>query len=139
MRIMVLASLALTGLSSPALAQSETQEKLERAGDALSNPWVQKAAAAQVRRMMDAILDTRLEPFARAIEPLDGGRSLDRFEGETLRDLAERDDPYFDQRIQRGTEEAVGSAGALAKGLAEAMPELERAMRRLEKALPQRR
>lgn len=138
MRSVLLATLLATTATS-ALAAGPAQEKLGRAGDALSNPIVQKAAAAKVRTMVDALLETRLEPFARAIAPLDRGETLDRYHGRTLRDLAEDRDPYFEDRLSDGTEQAVGSAGALAKGLAEALPELEAAMRRLEKSLPRQR
>lgn len=138
MRSVLLATLLVTA-TSPSLARSDTQQKLERAGDALSNPIVQKAAAAKVRTMVDALLETRLEPFARALAPLDHGEAMERFQGRTMRDLAEENDPYFEDRIGEGTEQAVGSAGALAKGLAEALPELEAAMRRLQKSLPRQR
>ncbi len=138
MRIVIVAAIAALAASAPAHARS-AQYDLDRAGDLLSSPIAQEVAAAQMSRMLGAIMDIRVDGIARAMEPLDRGRMSDDLEGgRTLRDLAERDDPYFEDRLRDDTRHAVGSIGALAKAMATALPELERAARRMEDALPRR-
>lgn len=138
MRTVFIVAIAALAASAPAHARS-AQHDLDRAGDALSSPIAQELAAAQMSRMLGAIMDIRIDGIARAMEPLDRGRMSDDLEGgRTLGDLAERDDPYFEDRLRDNTRHAVGSMGALAKAMATALPELERAARRMEDALPRR-
>jgi hypothetical protein len=50
--------------------------------------------------------------------------------------MAERKDPHFEEKIEGGSRAMIGSLGALAGAMAVAMPELERAMEKMEDALP---
>lgn len=138
MRTVFVAAIAALAASAPAHARS-AQHDLDRAGDMLSSPIAQELAAAQMSRMLAALMDIRIDGIAKAMEPLDRGRMSDDLEGgRTLGDLAERDDPYFEDRMRDKTRAAVGTMGALAKAMAVALPELERAARRMEDALPRR-
>ncbi len=132
-----LLALSLISVTTPALAQSETQRDAEKMADVLNNPATQDMAAGAVGAIMDAILDMRIDGIAKAIEPLNKGKTS-ALPGRTMRDLARRDDPDFEEKMQSGTRQAVGSIGALASALAVAMPEFERAMKRMKDAVPQR-
>jgi hypothetical protein len=82
--------------------------------------------APAVDRMTDAFLNLELGPLLDAVEP--GRRHRDR----TLRDLARRDDPYFEQRMRRsiyGTSAAIGQA---ADAMQAAAPALLQAYARFE-------
>ncbi len=133
MRTAVVALAALS-LAAPAFAQSQASRDVQDIADTLNNPINKAIAAGAVAAAVDAVLDTRIDGFARALEPLTGKPA--RRGPATVREMAERDDPYFEQNLQRGTRDAIGSMGAVASALAIAMPELEATMRRLENALP---
>jgi hypothetical protein len=132
-----LLALSLMSVAAPALAQSEAQRDVEKMADVLGDPVTQDMAAGAIGAMMDAILDMRIDGIAKAIEPLNKGKTA-ALPGRTVRDLARRDDPDFEDKMQSGTRQAVGSIGALASALAVAMPEFERAMKRMKDAVPQR-
>jgi energy-converting hydrogenase Eha subunit A len=136
MRSALLAAFMAFGISAtPAIAASDTQAKLDKAADRLSDPIVQGAVAGAVGGMLDSVMDIRIDKIAEALEPLNRGRPID-LPGRTLGEMAEREDPYYRERVQDSARHAVGSMGAMAGALSAALPELERAMRRLEDALP---
>lgn len=130
-------ALAALSLTTPAFAQSQATREMEDVAETLNSPINRALAAGAIGAAVDAVLDVRIDGFTRALEPLTGRAPRDS--ARTVRELAERDDPYFEQNLQRGTREAIGSMGAVASALAIAMPEFEAAMRRLEDALPLRR
>lgn len=130
-----LLALSLTLVAAPALAQSEAQRDAEKMADVLNSPATQEMAAGAIGAMMDSVLDMRIDGIAKALEPLNKGKSI-RLPGRTMRDLAERDDPDFEDKMADGTRQAVGSMGALASALAVALPEFERAMKRMKSAMP---
>lgn len=139
MRSALLAAFMAIGIStSPAVAAQDTQAKLDKIADRLNDPIVQGAVAGALGGMLDSIMDIRIDGIAKALEPLNRGKPI-RVPGRTLGEMAERDDPYYRERIQDNARYAVGSMGAMAGALSAAMPELERAMRRLEDALPHTR
>lgn len=130
-------TLVALSVTTPVFAQSQATRDVEAVADTLNNPINRAIAAGAVAAAVDAVLDTRIDQFARALEPLTGKSA--RSGPVTVREMAERDDPYFEQRLQRGTKDAIGSMGAVASALATAMPELEATVRRLENALPMHR
>lgn len=130
-----LLALPLLLIATPALAQSDVQRDAERMADVLSDPLTQDIAAGTIGNMMGSILDMRIDGIAKALEPLNRGNPV-RLPGRTVRDLAARNDPDFEAKVEDGTRQAVGSMGALASALAVAMPELERAMKRMKDAMP---
>ena len=93
----------------------------------LGNPATQNAMAGAMGAMLGALLDMRVDGIAKAIEPLNGGRKV-HLKGNTVRDIAMRDDPHFEDKMEDGTKAMVGGLGAMAGALAQAMPQLEEAM-----------
>lgn len=130
MRVAVLA-LALT-VAAPAVAQSRAPARPtpEQAARALENPLVQDAAARALTQLVGIVLDTRVGPVA----PL-AGPDADLRPNDTLRDLARRDDPRFEEHLYRGTRRTLGTAGAVAGGAAGEAKELKRTADRLDAAL----
>lgn len=136
MRSALLIPLALV-ISTPAFAQdSKAQHDLDKMADTLNSPVTQEVAAAALGQMMAAVLDIRVDQFAKALEPLNGGKPV-KMKGRTLRDYAERDDPDFERKMQDGTRRAVGSAGAMTSAMAAMLPQLEQAVRKMKASLPQ--
>ncbi len=130
-----LLALSFTLVAAPALAQSDVQRDAEKMADVLNNPATQEMAAGAIGAMMDSVLDMRIDGIAKALEPLNRGNPV-RLPGRTMRDLATRDDPDFEDRMADRTRQAVGSMGAIASALSVAMPELERAMKRMKDSMP---
>ncbi|MES2987071.1 MAG: hypothetical protein V4808_04120 [Pseudomonadota bacterium] len=92
--------------SGQALAQDRDAPRgmsAEQVGDALSNPMVQSGIAGLVAAFTDNILDTRIGPIARY--------SDDVRPEDTLGGLVRREDPRFDENLQRRTRGAVALAG----------------------------
>lgn len=134
MRILLATVVLVT--SGPAFAQaapSAATQKAEALADKLNDPIMQAALAGGMEAMVQSVLDMRVDGIAKAMEPLTGKPSTMR--GKTVRDLASRNDPHFDERIHDNSRRAVAGAGAMAGGLASAMPELEAAMRKMGDAM----
>jgi hypothetical protein len=141
MRSVLLGSIALAlstaALSTPAMATdapSQTSQDAQEMADKLNNPAVQSAMVTGLDGMLAALLDMRLDGIAKALEPLNGGKKL-RMKGKTVRELAERDDPRFEQKMHGNTRAMASGMGALASALAAAMPQLEAAMDKMGDAM----
>lgn len=119
-------------LAAPALAADRDAPRLSAAdaARAIQNPLVQEGAALALTRLFDIVLDTRVGALAALSGPGDDIRPDD-----TLRDLKRRDDPGYEQRLQRDTRRALAQAGAVAGGVAAGSAELARTATRLEEAL----
>ena len=131
---------AVLVMSAPVVAQeapSATTQKAEALAEKLNDSVVQAALAGGVEAMVQSVLDLRVDGIAKAMEPLTGKPA--KMQGKTVRDLAARDDPHFDDRIHKGSRRVVAGAGAMAGGLAAAMPELEAAMRKMGDAMERMR
>jgi hypothetical protein len=114
---------------------SETQQDVQGMADKLNDPSTQAAMAGALGAVMAAVLDMRVDKMAKALEPLNGGKKL-KMKGNTLREIATRDDPKFERKMQEGTKTAVRSAGSLAQALAVMLPELQKAAKKMGDALP---
>jgi hypothetical protein len=140
MRSALFAALALV-VSTPAFAanpvdeSSSTQRDVQAMADKLNNPQMQTAIASSLGAMLGALLDIRVDGIAKALEPMNHGKKI-KLHGKTLREMAEREDPKFESKMQNGTRAAVGSMGALASALAVMVPQLEQAARKMGDALP---
>ena len=134
----VLIAVAALSLSTPAFAASDASRDVQDMAETMNNPQMQSAMAGMVGTFMAAILDMRVDGLAKAVEPMTGKRAGD-FKGKTVRDLAAKDDPDFERKMQAGTKAAVGSMGAMASALATMLPQIEEAARKMEKAIPQSR
>lgn len=136
MRSALIALAALSLTATPALAaDSKAQRQMEKMADVLNNPVTQEAAADSLGAMLGALMDIRIDGFVKALEPLNKGKRI-KLKGNTLGEIAAREDPNFERKMENGTRAAVGSMGALASALAVAMPQLEEAMEKMEDALP---
>ena len=136
----VLVATAFLVLSAPVCAQdrpSPATDKAQAMADRLNDPVMQAALAGGMEAMVDSVLDMRVDGVAKAMEPLTGKPA--HMSGKTVRDLAARDDPHFDEREHSSTRAMVSGAGAMAGGLAAAMPELEAAMRKMGDAVARAR
>jgi hypothetical protein len=114
---------------------SETQQDVQGMADKLNDPSTQAVLAGALGAAMAAVLDIRVDKMAKALEPLNGGKKL-KMKGNTLREMAERQDPKFERKMEEGTKTAVRSAGSLAQALAVMLPELQKAAKKMSDALP---
>jgi hypothetical protein len=126
--------LSVSGPAFAADAPSRATIEAEEMAAKLNNPMTQRAMTGAVDAMLAAILDVRVDGIAKALEPMNGGKKISTH-GRTVREIAERDDPDFENKMHRSTTAAVGGMGALASGLAAAMPELEAAMAKMGDAI----
>jgi hypothetical protein len=114
---------------------SEAQRDVQGMADKLNDPSTQAVLAGALGAAMAAVLDIRVDKMAKALEPLNGGKKL-KMKGNTLREIASRDDPKFERKMEEGTKTAVRSAGSLAQALAVMLPELQKAAKKMGDALP---
>lgn len=132
----VLLSLIAVSVSAPAMAapQSKTAHDAQVMAEKLNDPVMQAAIVGGLNAMLESLLDMRVDGIAKALEPMNGGKPV-RMKGKTVREIAGRHDPQFEQKLHGGTKAAVGGMGALATALATAMPELEKAMAKMGAAM----
>ena len=140
MRSALFTAIALV-VATPAVAAPETdasssaQQEVQGMADKLNDPSTQAAMSGALGAVMAALLDMRVDKFAKALEPLNGGKKI-KMHGNTLREMAEHKNPKFERKMQDGTKTAVRSAGSLASALAVMLPELEKAAKKMGDALP---
>ncbi|WHU01717.1 MULTISPECIES: hypothetical protein [unclassified Sphingomonas] len=131
MRLALTAAL-LCAAATPALAQSQpepsTRDKTEALARALNNPMVQEGAAAMLTNLAGIVLDTRVGPAARYIDPTIG-------EQDTLRDIQRRRDPNFEKNFHNDARSAVVIAGKLTEGALQMQDSLDQTAARLRAAL----
>ena len=135
MRKAVVAVLALSFAAPVVAAPSKAQSDMEAMAAKLQRPETQDAMSGALMAMLGAFMDMRVDGIAKALEPMNGGKPI-KMKGRTIREMAERSDPHFEQKLEGGSRAMVASAGAMAGALAAAMPELERALEKVEDALP---
>ena len=128
-------TVAAAQTESSAEAPSEAQKDVQGMADKLNDPSTQAVLAGALGAAMAAVLDIRVDKMAKALEPLNGGKKL-KMKGNTLREIATRDDPRFERKMEEGTKTAVRSAGSLAQALAVMLPELQKAAKKMGDALP---
>jgi hypothetical protein len=122
---LVLFAAALICTAAPAAAQRDrAADSIRGAADAAA------AAGPAVERGADALLDLDIGPILDARDSWRDGRARRRHR--TLREMARRDDPYFEQRlhasIRRGSAQMARAMGAIAA----AEPALRRSLIEME-------
>lgn len=134
----VLVALGLaSAVLAPATAYARDGETAEMAKK-LSDPATQMAAAAALAAMAEALLDTDISPFTRAIDAAGGGRAVDDLPRDArLRDLAGPDAERMPRKIARNVPKAMGSAAEMAGAMDEMMPRLKESLRKLKRAIPE--
>ncbi len=125
MRKLMIAGAALFA-AAPALAQPDAHDddyevRDERPIDARD---IGRMANA-MDRMVGAILDLPVGGIAAAVDPLGRGGIHPR---DTMRDLAERDDPYAEQRIRASIRGTARGVGAMTESFARMLPVLRRSI-----------
>ncbi|UVO50206.1 hypothetical protein M0208_06600 [Sphingomonas sp. SUN019] len=123
---------ALLAVASPAMAHPHQSVRLtpRQAAAALQNPLLQDAGARALTHLIGILLDTRVGPAGPLVAPDAHIRPDD-----TLRDLAQRDDPRFEEHFHHDSRQALAKAGAVAGGAAAQAVELKRTAKRLDAAL----
>jgi hypothetical protein len=129
MRAMRIGFIALT-LAAPSLAAAAASTDDEMAA-ALPKQQEIDQAADTLDRLVGALLDVRVGPLAEAIDP--ERRADPRRRDETLRDMARRDDPYFEQRMRGSIATMRDNAGAMMARLAALAPLLRETMAEFER------
>jgi hypothetical protein len=86
-----------------------------------------RSYAPALDRATDALLDIDLGPLLDAVDP------YRRHGPRTLRDMARRDDPYFDRRLRASIYGNAAAMGRVADAVAAAQPALRRAADRIER------
>lgn len=124
------ALLAATALPAAAVAAPPEADRAGHAAAALQNPLVQDGVAQALTMLAGIILDTRVGPIAALADPAVGVRP-----GDTLRDVAHRDDPQFERHLYEKTRRSVATAGAVAGGVTQQVAEIDRTAGRLKTAL----
>lgn len=132
MRTFIIAGAALFA-AAPALAQPPVYEddyevRDERPLDARD---VGRMAQA-MDRMVGAIMDLPVGGIAAAVDPLGRGGVHPR---DTVRDLAERDDPYAEQRIRAGIRGTAHGIGAMTESFARMLPVLRRSIDEMSRSV----
>ena len=117
-------------LAAPAEHRPASRPTAEQAVQAMGNPLVQEAAARALTQLVGIVLDTRVGPAAALTDTDEHIRPTD-----TLRDLAQRDDPRFEEHLYQGTRRSLGTAATVAGGAAMEARELKRTADRLDAAL----
>ena len=85
-------------------------------------------------RMVGAIMSIPIGPIVEAVDPYGRGRYRP---GDTIRDMATRDDPYAEERIRRGIQASARGMGAMTQALARAMPALRRSIEDVRRSMEQ--
>lgn len=132
MRKLIIAGAALLA-AAPASAQppaydDDYEVRDERPLDARD---VGRMAIA-MDRMVGAIMDLPVGGIAAAVDPLGRGGVHPR---DTVRDLAERDDPYAEQRIRAGIRGTARSVGAMSESFARMLPVLRRSIDEMSRSV----
>jgi hypothetical protein len=122
--------LASPALAAPAEHRAPVRPNAEQAMRALGDPLAQEVAARTLTQLVGIVLDTRVGPAAALTDPEERIRPTD-----TLRDLAQRDDPRFEEHLYQNTRRSLGTAAAVAGGAAAEARELKRTADRLNAAL----
>ena len=127
MRTLLLAALALTA-ATPAYAAPTSDELVS----ALPHRYDVEDAGDKLGKALGAILNVPIGGVVQAIDP--AARVDPR---ETIGDVAGRDDPRFEGRLQDEVAGLSTKAADMVRGLAAAAPVLQRSLAQLERDLDQ--
>ncbi|MCK9541617.1 MAG: hypothetical protein M0R03_06250 [Novosphingobium sp.] len=134
-----LAALCAMGLVAPAAAQDggRSQSRAAEIGKTLADPGAQIAVTAALAGLMEAVLDLKVGPLARAAGNASGDPELrDMPPDASLRDVAGPGGDRLQQKIARETPRMMASMAGMAGALDEMMPQLRAMARRMRDAIP---
>ena len=133
------AAAAALALAGPASAQRvftpEAEEDLVRAIPPAAEV---DAVAETMDRVLGAVLDMPIGPLVDAIDAADPEARRDRRRYpryETVRDMARRDDPYFEERLRDSLARNSANMGRAMEQIAIAAPALRRALGEVERSV----
>jgi len=136
MRKFLIAAAALGAFSAPAFAQpyepgepvpyqEEFEEEFEGEDAFVLDPAEIGRMAGVMDRMVGALMNLPIGGIAEAVDPL-GRSGIGR--GDTLRDVAGREDPFVEERIRAGIQGATRGLGAMSQAMQRMMPALRRSL-----------
>lgn len=141
MRRMMIGVAAAAACAVPASAQRvftpDMDDELVRA---VPPPEEVEAMGEAMDRVVGAVLDMPIGPLVDAIDAADPTRRRDRpryRRGETVGDVASRDDPYFEERLRGTIHGTTGAMGRTMEEIAIAAPVLRRALGEMERSIEQ--
>lgn len=110
----------------------------DRIAPPVMHPGQVEAMGGAMDRLLGAVMSLPIGGIAAAVDPYNRGGI---HPNATVRDMANRDDPYAEQRMRAGIRGATRGVGAMSQALARVMPELERSIeqvgREMEAAIDQ--
>ncbi|HEY0116646.1 MAG TPA: hypothetical protein VGB54_13100, partial [Allosphingosinicella sp.] len=119
-------------VAAPAIAQPPVHD--EPLGvdiaEAAPDPRDLAEMAGRMDRLVGAIMDLPIGGIVAAVDP--EGRGEYR-RGDTVRDMATRDDPDAEERLRSGIRGTTRSIGAMTQAFARVMPVLQRALEEMER------
>lgn len=134
--VLALAPVAAMAQDRDDPARGESGEIGEMA-ERLSDPATQLAVSAAVVAMTEALLQMRVEPFARAARAAGADGSLrDLPPDARVRDLAGPRAGHVQRDIARAVPKAMGATAGMAGAVEDMLPELRAAARRMKDSLP---
>jgi hypothetical protein len=127
MRLVLIPILALACATPAVAAPSESGRDMAEMAEKLNDPATQSALSGTFGALLGAFLDIRVDGIAKALEPMNGGKRI-KMKGNTVREIASRKDPRFEQKLEGSSRAMIGGLGAMASAVAVMMPQLEDAM-----------
>lgn len=128
---------ALLGAAFAPTAAFAREPGVAEMAEKLNDPQTQLAVTAALVAMSEALLDIRVEPFAKAAEAAGAkGAMHDLPPGATLRDLAGPEAGQMQTQLARRTPEMMGRAAGMATALEALLPQLRAMAEKMKDALP---
>jgi hypothetical protein len=136
---LILAGAAVAALAGPASAQRVFTPGAEEDFVRAIPPAAQVEAMGEAMdRVLGAVLDMPIGPLVEAIDAADPeGRRYrrDHPRDSTVRDMARRDDPYFEERLRDSLQRNSADMGRAMEQIAIAAPALRRALAEMERSV----
>ncbi|MDE2596084.1 MAG: hypothetical protein KGL44_04305 [Sphingomonadales bacterium] len=138
------AAAALALILAPTAAEaresrSEAARGLSEMSDRLNDPETQQSLVGMLSALTDAMMNMRVEPFARAAEKM-GDRSSMRHIGRntTLRDVAGVDAAAMQRDMRQKLPQAMSATAGMTGAMESMLPELEAMARRMQDTMGDR-
>jgi hypothetical protein len=93
-----------------------------------------REAAETVDRVVGAVLDVPIGPIVDAVDP-QRRQSRSGRSNETVRDMASRDDPHFEEKVRGSIHGMTANMGAVMEQIAVVAPIMRRTMEEIERSV----
>jgi hypothetical protein len=124
---------ALMVLAAPALAERAHDRDDADIAAALPPPEAVEQTGEAMQRMLDAMMDIRVGPLLDAVDPARPRHRGSR--DDTLGEMASRDDPYFEERMDRTVDAVTVGMGEMMARMAALAPVLRDTMEDVEQRI----